>query len=633
MEAEAPASTIYRVEAWGEGYFDVNAKGHMCARDLASGVCMDLMAVVQEAIEEGMEVPMVVRFHDILRHRIVSLNKTFARVIEDCEYGGIYQGVYPIKVNQMREVVEEIIDAAKGTHYGIEAGSKAELLAALAYQHNPEALTICNGFKDREFLNLAALGHRMGHQMVVVVESLAELERIFEETEEPFGIGIRVKISARGLGKWASSSGEQAKFGLTLGDVVNTLHIIKGKDALSRLKLLHFHLGSQVGDIASFRDAINEATRVYCEMVRLGASHLTHLDVGGGLAIDYDGTRSTSPSSCNYSLEEYAMNLVTLVKDTCDEAGVAHPNLVTESGRFVSAHHSCIVTEVLDVISPALRLAHHQPPVLIESIGYDRMRGAIEMVESGDIQTAFHTLKAEKEAVVIGFRSGSVGLEELTQVEELYWFGLEEIRRRLGPEAPEELEEVELLCTRQYLCNFSVFQSAADSWAIGQVLPIVPIHRLDEEPTVPGVLADITCDSDGKIDAFMEMDCPAGQLPLHHKKEGEPYYLGVFLTGAYQDVMGDMHNLFGRLHEVHVYSEPDNPKGFYIEESIQGSSKSKVLSTMQYDDGVMCDKVMGRLQGRVHQKQLTHRAAKEMMREYQRSLKSYTYLENDRCPR
>ena len=629
--APEPVKDIYHVESWSEGYFGVNKKGHVCLKEPISGLQIDIMDVIARMSEEGIQAPAVIRFHDVLQHRIRNLNETFAEVLKDNGYNGQYYGVYPIKVNQMREVVEEIVDASSRYNYGLEAGSKAELLAVLAYNTNRSSLTILNGYKDDEFIRLALLGQKMGHRVIIVIESLAELQRILK-LSVAMGItpeiGVRIKISSRGIGKWAASSGEQAKFGLTLGDVMNALSLLQEVNKVSCLKLLHFHLGSQVGDVSTFRDALSEATRVYCELRRLGAE-LEFLDVGGGLAIDYDGSRSTRSSSCNYTLKEYAQNIVSQVLDICRSVGTPEPHIVTESGRFVTAHHSCIVTEVLDVISPSLRLRQHTPPVVMDSPYYERMQRAMERIGRRSLQSVFHELKGQKEEVVDSFRMGLIGLEELTLVEELYWDGIERLRKeiRQTDQVPEELLEVEKLCNRQYLCNFSVFQSAADSWAVGQLLPIVPLHRHKEDPNMACTIADITCDSDGKIDKFINGDNRNGFLRLHELKPGERYYLGIFLTGAYQDVMGDMHNLFGRLNEVHVYTENSSEGNFYIEESIKGSSKSMVLSTMQYHVPVMSDKVMSQLTQRVQQGILSHREAKEILRQYNSSLKDYTYLE------
>jgi arginine decarboxylase len=623
----------YRIHEWSDSYFGVNGKGHVELNTPGSGLKIDLMDVVEQMKCDGIRAPAVIRFHDVLQDRIRKLNETFASVMAELNYDSKYFGVYPIKVNQMREVVEEIVDASSTYHYGLEAGSKSELLAVLAYNTNRNSLTIINGYKDEEFIRLALLGQKMGHRVIIVIESLKELQRILKvskELKESPEIGIRVKITARGLGKWAKSSGEQAKFGLTLGDVMNALMMLKEQKMESCIKLLHFHLGSQVGDISTFRDALSEATRVYCELRHLGAG-LEFLDVGGGLAIDYDGSRSSSASSCNYTLREYAYSIVTQVQDICRSVDAPEPHIVTESGRFVTAHHSCIVTEVMEVISPSLRLRHHQPTVVPDSTAYERMQRALERIGRSSPQSVFHELKGQKEEVMSSFRMGIVGLEELTLVDELYWVGLERLAAEIEhmEQIPDELKEIEELCVRQYLCNFSVFQSAADSWAIGQLLPIVPLHRHDEEPSVNCTIADITCDSDGKIDKFIYEEEGLTCLKLHEFKSDRPYYLGIFLTGAYQDVMGDMHNLFGRLNEVHVYADKDSEGHFYIEESIKGPSKSGVLSTMQYYEAVMSDKVMSQLQLMVHKGKLSHREAKEVLRQYNLSLQGYTYLETN----
>ena len=379
-----------------------------------------------------------------------------------------------------------------------------------------------------------------------------------------------------------------------------------------------------------FRDGLIEAARVYCELKKLGAE-LGYLDVGGGLAVDYDGSKSSSPSSRNYSLQEYAETVIDSVQKTCGECEVPVPNIVTESGRFITAHHSCIVTEVVDVISPTRHLSYHTPPVMTDSKYYNNMLEVIDNMTPENLQSSYHDIRYIKEQIIEAFRQGFINIEEYAQVDELHWHALEKYRElvKAAPEISETDQEVEKLCTKQYLCNFSVFQSAADSWAIGQILPIVPLQRLNEIPTENCTISDITCDSDGKIDNFIQCGECEDIFQLHTLLPNEPYYLGLFLTGAYQDVMGDNHNLFGRLNEVHVYKDDSAENGFYIEEFIPGSSKSMVLYTMQYHDRVMSEKVLAQLDQQVRDKSLSHREAKEILREYNQSLHQYTYLNSD----
>jgi len=621
------------VDKWSKGDFITNAKGHLCLSGQGKYSPIDLMEVIATMKAKGIQTPTVIRFQDILKEKVEELNDTFNDVIKEYEYNAHYCGVFPIKVNQMREVVEEIVSAGQNYRYGLEAGSKAELLAVLAYNQNSKALSIVNGFKDEEFIRLCLLGLKMGHNIIIVVESLSEINatlKIAESMNVEPQLGFRIKTSTKGLGKWANSAGEQAKFGLGLSDLMNGLYLLKKQDKQHCLKLIHFHLGSQLSDITVLRAGLREATRVYCELKNLGAE-LGYLDIGGGLAVDYDGSKSSVSSSCNYNLREYAETVVDSVQKTCAESDVPVPNLISESGRYVTAHHSCIITEVVDVISPTRQLRHHTPPVLTDSNYYDSMSVALAEMTVDNLQGTYHEMRFIKEQILESFKLGHVSLEEHAQVDELYWTALKKYRDlcQLLDEKPESAREVEQLCTKQYLCNFSVFQSAADSWAIGQLLPVVPLHRLNEEPTETCAISDITCDSDGKINEFIGCSKNNKLFHLHKLIPNEPYYLGLFLTGAYQDVMGDNHNLFGRLNEIHIYRDCDFEQGFYIEEFIAGSSKSMVLSTMQYHDKVMSEKILSQLETQIQLKKLTYREAKEILQEYNQSLNNHTYLNSD----
>lgn len=620
----------YKVQQWSDGEFIINHQGHLCLRGEKDQPPIDLIELIKSIKERGMNTPAVIRFQDILKDKVKELNDTFNQVIADYNYKGHYCGVYPIKVNQMREVVEEIVSAGEDYPFGLEAGSKAELLAVLAYNENRKALSIVNGYKDEEFIRLCLLGQKMGHDIIIVIESLSEIKatlKIANELNIEPKFGFRLKTSTKGLGKWANSSGEQAKFGLSLSDMMNGLHLLKKEKKDHCLKLIHFHLGSQLSDVSVFRDGLREAARVYCELKLLGVD-LEYLDVGGGLAVDYDGSKTSSPSSRNYSLQEYVETVVDSIQKTCLESDVPAPHLITESGRYITAHHSCIVTEVVDVISPTRQLGHHTPPILTNSKYYDSISLALEEMTSENLQGSYHEIRFIKNQVLEAFRHGLVSIEEHAQVDELYWMALEKYRQ-LANSNTESAREVEELCTKQYLCNFSVFQSAADSWAIDQLLPIVPLQRLHEAPTENCTISDITCDSDGKIDNFIGCSEEDDIFKLHTPIPGEPYYLGIFLTGAYQDVMGDNHNLFGRLHEVHIYRDSDTEQGFFIEETIPGSSKSMVLSTMQYHDKVMSEKVSKQLDQQVRQKKLSLREAKDLLKNYNQSLHQYTYLNSE----
>jgi arginine decarboxylase len=621
----------YHVRHWGNGYFSVNGKGHLCVlpSKREDGPAIDFLEVIEEIKNLGISFPAVLRFHDILRSQVRLLNTTFRAVIEECEYQGQFLGVYPVKVNQMREVVEEIVDAGQPFDYGLEAGSKPELLAALAYNGNRNALTVLNGYKDEDYIRLALLGRRLGRKIIVVVETFSEVALIIRVAQElgvdPM-IGFRAKLAAHGSGRWAGAGGERGKFGLTCDELLRGVEILRRHEMAHCIKLLHFHVGSQVPDIRLIKEAITEAGRIYVDLVALGLP-LEYFDVGGGLGVDYDGSRSSGESSRNYTLEEYAFDIIDGLQHICDQAGVAHPHIVSESGRFVTAHHSCVITNVLDNIHqvgnapcPAREAGEHN---LLAA-----MRASAQDLNERNFQEVFNDIQQCKDDAISAFRFGVINLNERAKIETLYWNTLARLQEIVAgqPFVPEELQRVGDLQASQYLCNFSIFQSAADSWAIGQLLPIMPVMRLDERPDVRCSLVDITCDSDGKIDRFIAKTGVEKTLLLHSLKSGEDYYIGLFLTGAYQDVMGDMHNLFGRLNEVHIYGDDDDPNDFYIEEMIKGSSAQQVLNTMQYNPEMMAGIIKKEIDGQVHQGRIQPREGVRLVDFYEDCLADYTYL-------
>jgi len=621
----------YHVRHWGNGYFSVNGKGHLCVlpSKREDGPAIDFLEVIEEIKNLGISFPAVLRFHDILRSQVRLLNTTFRAAIEECEYQGQFLGVYPVKVNQMREVVEEIVDAGQPFDYGLEAGSKPELLAALAYNGNRNALTVLNGYKDEDYIRLALLGRRLGRKIIVVVETFSEVALIIRVAQElgvdPM-IGFRAKLAAHGSGRWAGAGGERGKFGLTCDELLRGVEILRRHEMAHCIKLLHFHVGSQVPDIRLIKEAITEAGRIYVDLVALGLP-LEYFDVGGGLGVDYDGSRSSGESSRNYTLEEYAFDIIDGLQHICDQAGVAHPHIVSESGRFVTAHHSCVITNVLDNIHqvgnapcPAREAGEHN---LLAA-----MRASAQDLNERNFQEVFNDIQQCKDDAISAFRFGVINLNERAKIETLYWNTLARLQEIVAgqPFVPEELQRVGNLQASQYLCNFSIFQSAADSWAIGQLLPIMPVMRLDERPDVRCSLVDITCDSDGKIDRFIAKTGVEKTLLLHSLKSGEDYYIGLFLTGAYQDVMGDMHNLFGRLNEVHIYGDDDDPNDFYIEEMIKGSSAQQVLNTMQYNPEMMAGIIKKEIDGQVHQGRIQPREGVRLVDFYEDCLADYTYL-------
>lgn len=502
------AERVYGVSQWGGGYFQVGENGNVHVTPVPDdpSIRIDFKAVIEEIRQEGVQFPVVVRFHDILRSQVSSLNNAFRNIIKEADYNGVYQGVYPVKVNQMREVVEEIVEAGKPFNYGLEAGSKAELLTVLAMNTNEDSLTILNGYKDDEFMRLALLGRKLGRKVVVVVEKYSELlllVKISKELKIDPIIGVRAKMTVKGRGKWESSGGERAKFGLTITEIIKTARYLEEQGMAHCLKLLHFHIGSQLTDIRAVKEAMTEGARIYADLHKMGFP-LDYVDVGGGLGIDYDGSNSTNESSRNYSMQEYVADVVYGMKEMCDLEGVPHPNLVSESGRAITAHHSCVITEIVgEIKSNSAQIDTSEKEG--EHFFLKNMR---ELSETFDSQTNMHEVYNDasqyKEQALDAFKLRVITLEELAKIETLYWdiMGRLQLWYRKEEYVPEELQELDYGLSSQYLCNFSVFQSAADTWAIDQLLPVVPLTRMNEKPSVNCSLVDITCDSDGKIDQF-----------------------------------------------------------------------------------------------------------------------------------
>lgn len=624
------AEELYGVNRWGAGYFSIGANGsiQIAPNHRLPDVTIDMKEVVDEILAEGIQLPAVIRFHDILRSQVEILNETFAKTIDDAGYNGRYVGVFPIKVNQMREVVEEIIDAGEPYNYGLEAGSKPELMAVLAYNENPNALTVLNGYKDEDYLTLALLGRQLRRKMIIVIEKFSELEMLIPLAKklgvEPM-IGLRSKMMVRSAGKWAGSSGDRAKFGLSITEILNIVELLKKEDMLHCAKLLHFHIGSQMSDIRKVKEAVSEGARLYAKLIQIGVP-LEYLDIGGGLGIDYDGTSSTTDSSRNYSTEEYVADVVYGVKQICDLEEVPHPNLVSESGRAITAHHSCVVTNIVGEIKNT-GAQFDITPTEGEHILVSNMR---ELVNGSEMhpQERYNDAASFKQSAYEAFKLGILSLDEMAKLDTMYWRILSEIHQSLDRESFvfQELEELEDMLASQYLCNFSIFQSAADTWAIGQVLPIVPITRLNEKPEVRCSIVDITCDSDGKLSKYIEGTEISDNIPMHSLRKGEDYHVGMFLTGAYQDVMGDMHNLFGRLTEVHIYCHDDEPGDFYIEEVVPGTSAEKVLETMQYNTDFMAKTVKKSIDREVRKGHIAPREGVRWTDYYEKCLAGSTYL-------
>ncbi len=624
------AISMYNVDGWGSGYFSVNGAGNVTARPLKEqGGSIDLLEVVNEARERGLGFPLVIRFQDLLRHRVETVNRAFHAAMEEFGYRNEYRGVFPIKVNQLREVIEEIVDAGAQFHFGLEAGSKPELIAALAMHKDPESLIICNGYKDRAFIRTAMLGRRLGKSVVLVIEKLEELEqtlRVAKEMGVEPHVGLRVRLHSKGAGKWTTSGGENAKFGLSTTDLVAASEMLKEQGLAHCLKLVHFHVGSQVPDISTIKHAVREAARYYAKLAKLGHA-LGYLDVGGGLGVDYDGSRTSFDSSTNYSLQEYCNDVVYNIMEVCDSEGVAHPAIVSEGGRAIVAHHSALVVESFGSIEKniqtrAIETTENDPKPLRDILEVKRQ------LKRGNRLESLHDAQQIKEETHQMFNLGLLDLESKAKIESAYWQVAQQIvsLHRGLKYVPEEVKELETSLADQYICNFSVFQSLLDHWALGQLFPIMPIHRLTTPPDRHGTIVDITCDSDGKVSKFTDLQDVKDTLPLHRITPGEIYYLGVFLVGAYQDIMGDLHNLFGRVTEVHVFLDEDEESGWYIEEVIEGSTIGQVLAMTQWDKIELMRLVKLQVDAAIKSDRLKPNDAMKLLADYERGLQGYTYL-------
>ena len=626
------ALALYNVDRWGGGYFGINADGHVVVKPKRNGEQVDLMEIVREARSRSLQFPLVVRFHDLLRDRVEIINVAFAEAIAEMGYAGVYRGVFPIKVNQLREVVEEIMDAGEPWHFGIEAGSKPELLAALSLHSDPESLVICNGYKDTSFIENALLGRKLGKKVILVIEKLEELVHVLRVSREmgvePM-IGFRVRLLSKGAGKWATSGGENAKFGLSTADLVEASDMLHAAGLAHCLNLVHFHVGSQVPDIGTIKRATREAARFYAKLSKMGHA-LGYLDVGGGLGVDYDGSRTTFDSSTNYSLNEYARDIVYTVMEVCNSESVPHPTLVSESGRAIVAHHSVLIVETFGSIEKNSRSEPVVPAPDDPRIVSDILEIRNDFNKKNRLEN-LHDAQEIRERAQSMFDLGMLDLRAKARVETIYWQIAESIVEifRTMRYIPEEVKEMEVALGDQFLCNFSVFQSLLDHWALGQLFPVMPIHRLNEIPDRNATLVDITCDSDGKVAKFVDLQDVKETLPLHRWKPGQPYYIGFFLAGAYQDVMGDLHNLFGRVNEMHIYLDEDEDSGYYIEEVLPGSTVGQVLSLTQWDVNELARRMKAQTDAAIKSDRLKPSEAMRLLDDYEKSLTLYTYLNFD----
>jgi arginine decarboxylase len=621
------AAEMYDIARWGKGYFSIGEEGHVRVHpEKDPDRWLDLKQLVDRLQLRGIDLPILVRFAEILKHRLGEIHKAFESAINEHKYTGAYCCVYPIKVNQQRQVVEEVVRFGKPYHFGLEAGSKPELMAVVAMATEDTPI-ICNGFKDAEFIEMAMMALKMGRHIIPVVEKYTELELILNMAEKigvrPM-IGFRVKLAARGSGRWQQSGGYRSKFGLTVTEILRALNELKTRGMEDCFKLLHFHLGSQITNIRQIKGALNEAIRVYVDLARQGAG-LEYLDVGGGLGVDYDGSQTNFESSANYTLQEYANDVVYHVQSVCDEAGVPHPTIISESGRAVVAYHSALVFGVLGVAGQGENDVPLQLAEDVEQPLHDLL-DTYQNLTVRNVLEAYHDASQSLDMAMSLFSGGYLPLVQRCTAENLFWAICHKIQR-LAKQlefVPEELEGLDAQLSDTYFCNFSLFQSMPDSWAIKQLFPVMPIHRLDERPTRHAVLGDITCDSDGKIEQFIDRRDVKKTLPLH-TFTGDPYYLGAFLLGAYQEILGDMHNLFGDTNAVHV--SMDDGGQVVLEAVIKGDTVREVLDYVEFNVESLRGQFRAAVELAVREARIGYEEAGRFLRFYEGGLEGYTYLE------
>ncbi len=628
------ARSLYNVEGWGAGYFDISEKGHVVVRPDPNHPerTMDLRVLASDLEGQGIQLPVLLRFSDILKSRIETLSERFAQAIKEFEYTGGYTTVYPIKVNQQRHVVEEIVRFGKTHGVGLECGSKPELQAVLGLSESTEHLIVCNGYKDHEFMRLALMGQKLGHKVFIVLEQVSELDVLLEVADE-LGVqpmaGVRIKLASEGAGRWAQSGGEKSKFGLSSAELIKLIDKLQSANRLDILKLIHFHLGSQITDIRFIKSGLQEVARFYLELRALGVD-ISHVDVGGGLGIDYDGTNSTNNASVNYTLQEYANDVIYTIAEACRESELPMPHIISESGRALTAHHALLLIKVIDVESQA-----EQPVPELDDDDHSllhEMREDWRTLTERDPKTrkvleVFHDASFDKDRARQFFNYGSLNLRGLAKAEVLWLATMNAIYRIAKADADtysDILPELEAALVDRYFCNFSLFQSLPDSWAIDQLFPIMPIHRLLEEPVRRGTLQDVTCDSDGKIDRFVGDKNGRPSLELHEFRDGEDYILGIFLTGAYQEILGDLHNLFGDTNAVHIRLHDKG--GYDITDLVEGDTVTEVLNYVQFG----ASQLLATFRRKVHgSNSISRDEANTFIAEFVAGLEGYTYLEGE----
>jgi arginine decarboxylase len=627
------ARALYNIDGWGIGFFDINEEGHVVVRPdrEKSDRELDLFELANDLEEQGVGLPLLLRFSDILRSRIESLNEKFMRAREEYGYEGGYTTVYPIKVNQQRHVVEEIVEFGKAAGVGLECGSKPELQAVLGLAEHTDHLLVCNGYKDEEFMRLALMGQKLGHQVFIVLEQLSEVDVLLQVADE-LGVkptaGVRIKLYSEGSGRWAKSGGEKSKFGLSTAQLVRLVDRLRAADRLDILKLIHFHLGSQITDIRYIKSGLQEVTRYYAELRGMGVD-ITHVDVGGGLGVDYDGSGSTSQASVNYTLQEYADDVIYTIAEACRQHELPMPHVISESGRALTAHHALLLLSVIDVESqadnavPELNDEHH---ALLHEMAAD-YASMSKRVSRKRVREVYHDATFDKERAQELFNSGVLTLRDRAIAEQIYLATIAAVVRIAQKERDaysDIIDDLEATMVDRYFCNFSLFQSLPDSWAIDQIFPIMPIHRLNEEPTRRGTIQDVTCDSDGKIECFIGDRTARKSLELHPFNDGDPYIIGIFLTGAYQEILGDLHNLFGDTNAVHI--RLSETKGYEVTDLVHGDTVTEVLDYVQFRASDLLATFRRKVANATG---LARQEANAFIADYIAGLEGYTYLEGE----
>src|SRR2546423_2429302 len=629
----AKAKALYNVEGWGIGFFDINEAGHVVVRPDRERPEreLDLFELANDLEEQGVGLPLLLRFSDVLRSRIESLNEKFARAREEYSYQGGYTTVYPIKVNQQRHVVEEIVEFGKSAGVGLECGSKPELQAVLGLAEHTDHLIVCNGYKDEEFMRLALMGQKLGHQVFIVLEQLSEVDVLLQVADE-LGViptaGVRIKLYSEGSGRWAKSGGEKSKFGLSTAQLVRLVDRLKELDRLDILKLIHFHLGSQITDIRYIKAGLQEVSRYYAELRGLGVD-VTHVDVGGGLGVDYDGSSSTSQASVNYTLQEYADDVIYTLAESCRQHELPMPHIISESGRGDTAQHACLrlhVNEVASVADNAVTEVEAGDPTALHEMAAD-YASLSKRISRKRVREVYHDATFDKERAQELFNSGGLTLRDRAVAEQIYLSTIATVVRIAQKDRDQYsdiIDDLEATMVDRYFCNFSLFQSLPDSWAIDQIFPIMPIHRLGEEPTRRGTIQDVTCDSDGKIECFIGDRTPHKSLELHPFADGDPYIIGIFLTGAYQEILGDLHNLFGDTNAVHIRLSAS--KGYEVTDLVHGDTVTEVLDYVQFRASDLLATFRRKVANATG---IQRQEANMFIADYVAGLEGYTYLEGE----